>query len=598
MATNDFQPFAYGGAANVVSQSAYVALTSILQNGFSSGVAQSAQLNKVWRQSSIMAAVLAQFSSDYSGQNSTDDGTTATLETNLIAAIRGVTKTSVLLTDTGTANAYTASNVPPLTSGQQVNGLVQQIVIAHANTGASTYAPDGLTAAPIYGLGLQPLQGGELALGGTAVLMRATIAAVNSGNPIWVLMECAGGAQQIAPATQSQHAAQATQAQSGILGYLTGIGGTANAITATLTPAATTIPTGARFRFTPASVNTAATTITVNSFAAASILKLGNPLQGGELSPNHTYDLTFNGTAYDLSQVAIPYFQTATVNGNTEVDALPNGTGSGASFRAWGAAGQTNCTYGALTLSSTDLRVDSGIVGSGSYVPLTFYANGGEKARFDTSSNLLIGKTTNAFGTVGNIFSTVNGSLTVTAAHSTTAIPVNVVSASGTETAMSFSYNSVVVGSIQMTSSATSYLTSSDYRLKRNVESLTGGLARLQNLPVHRFEFVSNPGMIVDGFLAHEAQAVVPESVVGAKDATRVARNVVLDQSGNLLQESISQGDFEADQSSYPAGSSWAASATVPVYQSIDQSKLVPLLVAAVQDLAAQVAALQAKVGA
>jgi hypothetical protein len=63
---------------------------------------------------------------------------------------------------------------------------------------------------------LQPLQGGELALNGTAVLMRATIAGVNSGNPIAVLMECAGGAQQVAPATQSQHAVQMGQIFSSI----------------------------------------------------------------------------------------------------------------------------------------------------------------------------------------------------------------------------------------------------------------------------------------------------------------------------------------------------------------------------------------------
>lgn len=229
MATNDFQPFAYGGAANVVSQSAYLALTTILQNGFSSGVAQSAQLNKVWRQSSIMAAVLAQFSSDYSGQNSTDDGTTATLETNLIAAIRSATKTGVILADTGAANAYTAVNVPPLVAGTWIDGVVQQVKIAHANTGASTYAPDGLTAIPIYGLGLQPLQGGELALNGTAVLMRATIAGVNGGNPICVLMECAGGAQQIAPATQSQHAVQ--------FGQVAGVVGTTRNATMSVTAA-------------------------------------------------------------------------------------------------------------------------------------------------------------------------------------------------------------------------------------------------------------------------------------------------------------------------------------------------------------------------
>ncbi|MFL9987235.1 hypothetical protein [Paraburkholderia sediminicola] len=214
MATNDFLPFAIGGGANVLTQAQYAALTSILSGGYQAGVAVSAQMNKTWRQSSIMSAVLAQFIVDQSGQNAVDDGTTATLEANLIAAIRSATKTGVILTDTGAANAYTAVNVPPLLVGTWVDGVTQQVKIAHANTAASTYAPDGLTAIPIYGLGLQPLQGGELALNGTAVLMRATIAGVNSGNPIAVLMECAGGAQQIAPATASQHAVQ--------LGQLTG----------------------------------------------------------------------------------------------------------------------------------------------------------------------------------------------------------------------------------------------------------------------------------------------------------------------------------------------------------------------------------------
>lgn len=217
MVTNDFLPFAVGGGANVLTQAQYAALTSILSGGYQSGVANSAQMNKTWRQSSIMAAVLAQFAADYSGNNSTDDGTTATLEANLVAAIRSATKTGVILADTGAANAYTAVNAPPLASGTWVDGVVQQIRIAHANTGASTYAPDGLTAIPIYGLGLQPLQGGELALNGIAILVRMTIPGVNSGNPIAVLMECAGGAQQVAPATQSQHALQLGQATGRLL---------------------------------------------------------------------------------------------------------------------------------------------------------------------------------------------------------------------------------------------------------------------------------------------------------------------------------------------------------------------------------------------
>ena len=131
--------------------------------------------------------------------------------TQVLSAIKRIGQNTIVLADTGAVNAYTATNSTPLVAGTWVDGVVQAVKIAHANTGASTYAPDGLSAIPIYGLGLQPLQGGELALNGTAVLMRTTIATVNGGNPICVLMECAGGTQQIAPATQSQHAAQLGQ---------------------------------------------------------------------------------------------------------------------------------------------------------------------------------------------------------------------------------------------------------------------------------------------------------------------------------------------------------------------------------------------------
>ncbi|WP_155631562.1 hypothetical protein [Burkholderia stagnalis] len=136
----------------------------------------------------------------------------------MAAAIKRISQSTIVLADTGAANAYTATNATPLVAGTWVDGVVQAVKIAHANTGASTYAPDGLAAIPIYGLGLQPLQGGELALNGTAILMRATIAGVNSGNPICVLMECGGGAQQVALATQSAHALQAGQALGLFLG--------------------------------------------------------------------------------------------------------------------------------------------------------------------------------------------------------------------------------------------------------------------------------------------------------------------------------------------------------------------------------------------
>jgi hypothetical protein len=118
----------------------------------------------------------------------------------------------------------------------------------------------------------------------------------------------------------------------------------------------------------------------------------------------------------------------------------------------------------------------------------------------------------------------------------------------------------VTIGSITGTGSAVAYNTSSDYRLKENVVPLTGAVDRLNQLQVHRFNFIADPDKTVDGFIAHEAQAVVPECVTGEKDA--------VDADGN------------------------------PVYQGIDQSKLVPLLTAALQEAIGRIEALEAKVAA
>lgn len=76
MATNDFKPFATGASANVTSQTDWAALPALL-SGFQSGKASSAQVNKALRQATFVAAALAQFVSDKSGQNVADDGNLA-----------------------------------------------------------------------------------------------------------------------------------------------------------------------------------------------------------------------------------------------------------------------------------------------------------------------------------------------------------------------------------------------------------------------------------------------------------------------------------------------------------------------------------------
>jgi hypothetical protein len=124
-----------------------------------------------------------------------------------------------------------------------------------------------------------------------------------------------------------------------------------------------------------------------------------------------------------------------------------------------------------------------------------------------------------------------------------------------------FSYNSGAIGSItQNGTTAVAYNTTSDYRLKENVVPLTGAVDRFNQLQVRRFNFIAEPDRVVDGFIAHEVQAVVPEAITGEKDA--------VDDDGK------------------------------PVYQGIDQSKLVPLLTAALQEAIGRIEILEAEVAA
>jgi len=133
-------------------------------------------------------------------------------------------------------------------------------------------------------------------------------------------------------------------------------------------------------------------------------------------------------------------------------------------------------------------------------------------------------------------------------------------------------------GSIRTSGSTTSYNTSSDYRLKTDAQPMTGATARLKALKPVNFEWIAD-GTRVDGFLAHEAQEVVPECVSGEKDAMQdqeyEVTPEVLDEEGNTVEEAV------------------MGTRSVPEYQGIDQSKLVPLLVATIQELEARITQLE-----
>ncbi|WP_244099736.1 hypothetical protein [Burkholderia ambifaria] len=121
MANNNFKAFAAAAGANVMTQSDYEALAALL-TGFVSGTAQSTQLNKVWRQSSIMSAVLAQFIVDLTGQDAIDDGTTTTLLANLKAAVQAQSAALIGQARNVVMSVAAASSTATLTADEIVVG--------------------------------------------------------------------------------------------------------------------------------------------------------------------------------------------------------------------------------------------------------------------------------------------------------------------------------------------------------------------------------------------------------------------------------------------------------------------------------------------
>jgi len=106
------------------------------------------------------------------------------------------------------------------------------------------------------------------------------------------------------------------------------------------------------------------------------------------------------------------------------------------------------------------------------------------------------------------------------------------------------------IGGITSDGSTTAFATSSDYRLKENVDYTWDATTRLKQLKPARFNFIADESnTLVDGFIAHEVSSIVPEAIIGEKDATEM--------------------------------------------QGIDQSKLVPLLVKTIQELEARIKTLE-----
>jgi hypothetical protein len=222
-------------------------------------------------------------------------------------------------------------------------------------------------------------------------------------------------------------------------------------------------------------------------------------------------------------------------------------------------------SYAAGTLASgagIDINT-SGNVGIGTSSPATTLQVNGDVTIYGTPSTSVHGvQFRNLFNVGAHLFSQ---------GAATTNTYINWINANGT------------VGSIAATGSGVAYNTSSDYRLKEDWQLISAASDRVLALKPINFAWIVD-GSRVDGFLAHELAEVVPEAVTGTKDAMMdeeyEVTAAVLDDDGNVVTEAV------------------MGTRSVPYYQGIDQSKLVPLLTAALQEALTKIADMEIRLSA
>ena len=204
--------------------------------------------------------------------------------------------------------------------------------------------------------------------------------------------------------------------------------------------------------------------------------------------------------------------------------------------------------------------------------PMKFDVNSSERMRISPAGTILFNDTT-SYGSDGAHVTNVSFSGT----RATCGYENNRGSTDTVYPITGYNSGGGIAGSVSFVYSSMAFNTSSDYRLKENVANITNATTVLKQLRPVNFEWKDDPDDTTQwGFLAHEAQAVFPTSVTGTKDAITPQ---VLWAEGDEIPEGKSVGDEKDPEKIDP--------------QQMDHSKLVPLLVATIQELEARVKTLE-----
>ena len=234
-----------------------------------------------------------------------------------------------------------------------------------------------------------------------------------------------------------------------------------------------------------------------------------------------------------------------------------NGTAGSTSYVTYCFEGDNNTgmyhpaadTVGFVTGGSERMRIDSsgrvlvGITGASGFASLESndLAITGNCILARASGNVLVGNTVET-GTS----TTSGGASFVPSSLDRTVLKLgHTRDSSVTATIQSFYYKTSQVGFIGSSNTSTIFGTSSDYRLKTDVQPMTGATDRVKLLKPCNFEWIAN-GTRVDGFIAHEAQEVVPEAVHGTKDAMKDEEYEVTPATGDVFTAAIAEVTTES----------------------------------------------------
>jgi len=342
------------------------------------------------------------------------------------------------------------------------------------------------------------------------------------------------------------------------------------------------IASGATLDATGATVS-GITSTTINNNADNRVITGSGTANTLEGEANLTYNGTILGVGASADLGTGVHIKTgdsgASVGGNGDELVIEGSGASGLSILS------ANNDEGSIYFGDDGNSTMGAIVYAHGNNSMQFKTNDSERMRIDSYGEIFVNKTANNFNANGGMWTDGGERISLTRDGDEVAVATNFINTSGYP--MAFHYSGSTVGTIRSTNNSTSYNTSSDYRLKENEVAISDGIKRLKNLKPYRFNFKNDKDKTVDGFFAHEVSSVVPEAISGDKDAMAVKTKYTADDV-----------ETQGDNPSKKVGDAKTYSTTEINAQSIDQSKLVPLLTSALQEAITKIETLEAKVAA